>query len=102
MFFSVTKILVCLNVRSCLLKHIFSQLYYCILYIYIVTICFQGFEHIDPFIPVMVPELSTVEFNNMLDYYEEKRWLQKSGGRKELEFLTSKLPADLMARCAPL
>lgn len=50
----------------------------------------------------MVPELSTVEFNNMLDYYEEKRWLQKTGGREELAFLTSKLPADLMARCAPL
>lgn len=66
------------------------------------TIFFQGFEHIDPFIPVMVPELSTAEFNNMLDYYEEKRWLQKTGGRKELEFLTSKLPAELMARCAPL
>lgn len=63
---------------------------------------FQGFEHIDPFIPVMVPELSTVEFNNMLDYYEEKRWLQKTGGRKELEFLTSKLPGELMNRCAPL
>lgn len=62
----------------------------------------QGFEHIDPFIPVMVPELSTLEFNNMLDYYEEKRWLQKTGGRKELEFLTSKLPADLMYRCASL
>lgn len=62
----------------------------------------QGFEHIDPFIPVMVPELSSVEFNNMLDYYEEKRWLQKTGGRKELEFLTSKLPGELMARCAPL
>jgi len=63
---------------------------------------FQGFEHIDPFIPVMVPELSTSEFNNMLDYYEEKRWLQKTGGRKELEFLTSKLPSELMVRCAPL
>lgn len=91
-----------MNVRNCLLKHKFSLLYYLLLYIYNVTIFFQGFEHIDPFIPVMVPELSTVEFNNMLDYYEEKRWLQKSGGRKELEFLTSKLPADLMARCAPL
>lgn len=62
----------------------------------------QGFEHIDPFIPVMVPELSTAEFNNMLDYYEEKRWLQKTGGRKELEFLTSKLPGELMNRCASL
>lgn len=50
----------------------------------------------------MVPELSSVEFNNMLDYYEEKRWLQKTGGRKELEFLTSKLPGELMARCAHL
>lgn len=50
----------------------------------------------------MVPELSTAEFNNMIDYYEEKRWLQKTSGRKELEFLTSKLPADIMARCASL
>jgi len=50
----------------------------------------------------MVPELSTLEFDNMLDYYEEKRWLQKTGGRKELEFLTTKLPADLMYRCASL
>lgn len=50
----------------------------------------------------MVPELDKIEFNNMLDYYEEKRWLQKPGGRQELEFLTSRLPAELMLRCAPL
>lgn len=50
----------------------------------------------------MVPELSNEEFNNMLDYYEEKRWLQKKGGRKELEFLTSKLPAEVMQRCSSL
>ncbi|XP_050549054.1 28S ribosomal protein S29, mitochondrial [Daktulosphaira vitifoliae] len=62
----------------------------------------EGFQLIDPFIPIMVPELDKIEFNNMLDYYEEKRWLQKPGGRQELEFLSSRLPAELMIRCAPL
>ncbi|XP_065207662.1 small ribosomal subunit protein mS29 [Planococcus citri] len=62
----------------------------------------KGFEDLDPFIPVQVPELSEMEFHSMLDYYEDRRWLQKPGGRDEIEFISSRIPNDIRNYCAPL
>ncbi|KAL1140536.1 hypothetical protein AAG570_000466, partial [Ranatra chinensis] len=62
----------------------------------------KGFEHIDPFICTSVPELNNLEFNSMLDYYEDRRWLLKPEGRHELSFLSSNNPFQLMNLCAPL
>lgn len=63
---------------------------------------FQGFELIDPFVPVEIPALTEYEFNCLLDYYEDRRWLQKPGGREELEFLTTRIIGEVAKLCAPL
>lgn len=63
---------------------------------------FQGFEDLDPFVPVEVSELNEVEFHNLLDYYEDRRWLQKAGGREELQFISSRIANDIRNYCAPL
>ncbi|KAK7604700.1 hypothetical protein V9T40_005886 [Parthenolecanium corni] len=55
----------------------------------------EGFELLDPFIPVEVPKLSEMEFHSMLDYYEDRRFLQRLGGREEMEFLTARVARDL-------
>lgn len=62
----------------------------------------QGTESLDPFVPVLVPELTEAEFHNFLDYFEEKRWLQTPGARAELEFLSQRNPYTLAELCAPL
>lgn len=62
----------------------------------------QGFEELDPFIPVYVPELSELEYHSLLDYYEDRRWLQKPGAREEIAFLTSRNANEIRVYCAPL
>lgn len=62
----------------------------------------QGFELLDPFIPVEVPKLSEMEFHNMLDYYEDRRYLQKFGNREELEYLSARVPRELRKFVASL
>lgn len=52
--------------------------------------------------PIYVPELSEMEFHSLLDYYEDRRWLQRPGGREEIEFLTSRKAGDVRDYCAPL
>ncbi|CAH0753897.1 unnamed protein product [Bemisia tabaci] len=62
----------------------------------------EGFEHLDPFIPVYVPALNPKEVNNLLDYYEEKKWLLKPQAREEIEFLSTRNPYHLTELCGPL
>ncbi|RZF34546.1 hypothetical protein LSTR_LSTR013260 [Laodelphax striatellus] len=62
----------------------------------------RGLEVIDPFIPIEVPYLSTYEFHCLLDYYEDRLWIQRPGAREELEFLSVKNPYELFKLCAPL
>ncbi|XKL64115.1 hypothetical protein PGB90_004201 [Kerria lacca] len=62
----------------------------------------EGFETLDPFIPIQVSKLSELEFHSLLDYYEDRRWLQKIGARDELEFISCRIPAELSRYCATL
>uniref|UniRef100_A0A1B6F8W6 Small ribosomal subunit protein mS29 n=2 Tax=Cuerna arida TaxID=1464854 RepID=A0A1B6F8W6_9HEMI len=59
-----------------------------------------GVESIDPFIPINVPVYSPLEFQNYLDYLEEKRWLQKPEGRDEIDFVTQRNPRMVNTYCA--
>ncbi|XP_073981820.1 mitochondrial ribosomal protein S29 [Rhodnius prolixus] len=61
----------------------------------------SGFEYINPFLPISVNEYTDMELNSMLDYYEDRRWLQNTNGRHELAFLTNKNPYQLMTICGP-
>lgn len=65
----------------------------------------QGFEDLDPFIPVITENYSLKEIHSCLDYYTDRRWIQvdkgrTEEGRKELIFLSGNNPDELCKICA--
>nr|CAG4644781.1 EOG090X05V1 [Leptodora kindtii] len=66
----------------------------------------EGFEHLDPFIPVQVTNYSEKEMHSQINYYIDRRWLQQpkahtEQGRKELMFSSGFHPHTLMNMVAP-
>nr|CAG4643197.1 EOG090X05V1 [Ilyocryptus agilis] len=66
----------------------------------------QGFEHLDPFIPIEVPNYNDKEIHSQIDYYVDQKWLQQpkahtEEGRQELSFTSGKNPYTLMTLVAP-
>ncbi|KPP66439.1 28S ribosomal protein S29, mitochondrial-like [Scleropages formosus] len=67
----------------------------------------EGFDSLDPFIPVPVPGYSEKEFESCYQYYIDRKWLQHSQshteeGKKELIFLSNRNPAVFEKLCAAL
>nr|CAD7203252.1 unnamed protein product [Timema douglasi] len=67
----------------------------------------EGFEHLDPFVPIRVSEYNAKEIESCLQYYIDRRWIQNPDlhteeGRKELAFLSGNNPYHLMNMCTPL
>jgi len=64
----------------------------------------EGFEHLDPFVPVLVDNYSEIEFKRCIEYYLNRRWIQNTaeGFDDELKFITGMNPYNLMQRCASL
>lgn len=67
----------------------------------------EGFDRMDPFIPVSVPNYSEKEFESCYLYYLDRRWLQhpqcqSEEGKKELLFLSDRNPLMLDRICATL
>jgi len=64
----------------------------------------EGFEHLDPFVPVLVNNYTELEFSRCIEYYLNRRWIQNTqdGFDEELKFISGMNPFDLMQRCAPL
>lgn len=64
----------------------------------------EGFEHVDPFVPIKVENYNEKEFQSCIDYYLNRRWIQnvEPGFDKELKYLSNKNPFNLMNICAPL
>ncbi|XP_017773998.1 PREDICTED: 28S ribosomal protein S29, mitochondrial [Nicrophorus vespilloides] len=63
----------------------------------------EGFEHLDPFIPVAVNEYTDKEFTSCMEYYRERKWVQPAPGQdEELSFLSGSNPYKLMQICAGL
>ncbi|KAE8752602.1 hypothetical protein FOCC_FOCC000724 [Frankliniella occidentalis] len=67
----------------------------------------EGWEHLDPFIPINVEEYNTAETNSALDYYIDRRWIQHPGaqsesGRAELRAMCGGNGLELLKLCAPL
>lgn len=61
----------------------------------------EGFEEMDPFLPVLVPEYSNKEVYSCLEYYINRMWIGKGEGvtqqeRQELIALSNKNPGNLM------
>ncbi|KAL1463327.1 hypothetical protein WDU94_015087 [Cyamophila willieti] len=59
----------------------------------------EGFESIDPFIPIYVPELNDEEFHNLLNLYESKQWLQLKNVRNEIAFITKQVAQKVYEYC---
>ncbi|XP_055383177.1 28S ribosomal protein S29, mitochondrial [Condylostylus longicornis] len=64
----------------------------------------NGFEHLDPFIPIKVAKYDDKEFENCINYYLNRKWIQnvEKGFDAELKFLSGQNPYKLMNLCAPL
>ncbi|KAF5282688.1 hypothetical protein FQA39_LY17495 [Lamprigera yunnana] len=60
----------------------------------------EGFEHLDPFIPISVEPYSNKEFQSCMDYYRERRWVQPLDGQdEELQYISGMNPYRLMKLC---
>uniref|UniRef100_A0A8P4KBT9 Small ribosomal subunit protein mS29 n=1 Tax=Dicentrarchus labrax TaxID=13489 RepID=A0A8P4KBT9_DICLA len=64
----------------------------------------EGFDSMDPFIPVSVPNYSEKEFESCYLYYMDRHWLQyphsrTEDGKKELIFLSNRNPSMLERIC---
>ncbi|KAH3836983.1 hypothetical protein DPMN_110360 [Dreissena polymorpha] len=61
----------------------------------------KGFEFMDPFIPILVPEFTMKEAYNAVDYLIDRKWIQRSrgkthDGKKELILLSNRHPQEMM------
>lgn len=64
----------------------------------------DGFEHLDPFIPIKIDNYTEMEYNRCIEYYLNRKWIQNNskGFDDELKFLSGKNPYKLMQLCASL
>ncbi|OWK55060.1 28S ribosomal protein S29, mitochondrial [Lonchura striata] len=67
----------------------------------------EGFDALDPFVPIPVPNYSPREFESCYSYYLERRWLQHEqarteDGKAELRFLSGSNPRQLERLAGPL
>ncbi|XP_036019105.1 small ribosomal subunit protein mS29 isoform X4 [Mus musculus] len=67
----------------------------------------EGFNALEPFLPILIPNYNPKEFESSFQYYLENNWLQHEKasteeGRKELRFLSNCNPEQLERLCASL
>ncbi|XP_042750770.1 28S ribosomal protein S29, mitochondrial [Lagopus leucura] len=67
----------------------------------------EGFDALDPFVPILVPNYTEREFESCYQYYLHCRWLQHDkarteDGKEELRFLSGRNPWQLERLAAPL
>ncbi|XP_004589068.2 small ribosomal subunit protein mS29 [Ochotona princeps] len=67
----------------------------------------EGFDALDPFIPILVNNYNPKEFESCIQYYLENSWLQHEkahteDGKQELLFLSHANPGQLERLCAYL
>lgn len=65
----------------------------------------EGFNCMDPFIPIHIPYYSEKEAYSCIEYYLDRNWIQNEAaqteeGKKELIFLSNKNPFQLMRICS--
>lgn len=61
----------------------------------------DGFEHLDPFVPVLVQNYNKSEFESIIEYYKERKWIRdiSSMGLTELWLLSNGNPLELITIC---
>ncbi|CAG2104704.1 unnamed protein product [Medioppia subpectinata] len=66
-----------------------------------------GFKHFDPFIPIEVPIYDDKEMESCLNYYNDRKWIQRPiaktvEGRNEIKFLSAFNPLETYEICCGL
>ncbi|KAH8269637.1 hypothetical protein KR018_011372 [Drosophila ironensis] len=58
----------------------------------------EGFEHLDPFVPIHVENYTDKEFHSYINYYLDRHWINKTprGFEEQLRFMSNKNPYALM------
>ncbi|KAH8399322.1 hypothetical protein KR215_007842 [Drosophila sulfurigaster] len=58
----------------------------------------EGFEHLDPFVPIHVENYTEKEFMSYISYYLDRHWISKTppGFEKQLKFMSNMNPYTLM------
>ncbi|XP_033152495.1 28S ribosomal protein S29, mitochondrial [Drosophila mauritiana] len=58
----------------------------------------EGFEHLDPFVPIHVENYTDKEFHSYISYYLDRHWINKTpqGFEEQLKFMSNKNPYSLM------
>ncbi|XP_017494067.1 PREDICTED: 28S ribosomal protein S29, mitochondrial-like [Rhagoletis zephyria] len=67
----------------------------------------EGFHDFDPFVPIEVEKYSDKEMVTCLEYYQDRRWLQRPAafteeGREEIKFLSGANPFHVYEFCSSL
>ncbi|CAH0545758.1 unnamed protein product [Brassicogethes aeneus] len=63
----------------------------------------EGFEHLDPFVPIPMENYNQKEFKSVMDYYRDRRWITPYPGQdEEVSALSANNPYNLIKVCAPL
>lgn len=65
----------------------------------------DGFEALDPFVPIQIPNYNEKEFESCYQYYLERNWIQHElarteEGKKELLFMCNRNPREMEKICA--
>ncbi|KAL7735108.1 hypothetical protein ACLKA6_001975 [Drosophila palustris] len=58
----------------------------------------EGFEHLDPFVPIQVGNYTDKEFQSCINYYLDRHWISKTqpGFENQLKFMSNMNPYTLM------
>lgn len=83
------------------------QFFVCQIIIFMVFSFQQGFHDFDPFVPIEVEKYSDKEMVTCLEYYQDRRWLQRPAafteeGREEIKFLSGANPFHVYEFCSSL
>ncbi|KOC64907.1 28S ribosomal protein S29, mitochondrial [Habropoda laboriosa] len=64
----------------------------------------EGFEYLDPYLPVCVENYSREEFKTIIEYYKDRKWIRNISpeAEKELELLSNKNPLELWQCSKPI
>lgn len=64
----------------------------------------EGFEQLDPFVPVKVENYNDNEFNTVMEYYKNRKWVREitPEGERRLQMISENNPYNLMRYCSSL
>lgn len=63
----------------------------------------EGFEHLDPFVPVPVDSYTEKELKSCMDYYRERKWVTPYPNQdEEVSFTSANNPYRIMEICGAL